>query len=593
MRAVLIQIAIILLQLAASLRDEKDVTKLQSEVASACKPHEMMGAAAVLPKDRFQNVSCLGHGTFGTVYYAEDTHHGNLPVAVKVAKLSATKQLCNHECEIIQRMMRGCTPPTNEGCMGATSIMRCLEQSPLDSQGDWMVMELGGKMLATVFKEGLGPMWNMALLKSFVAQLVEAFEFMARKHVTHGDFLQHWGNMVVADLYTNPKIKIVDFGLASSGDGESIRSVVDHYFWFLMHLPLGLRDNCVRGFIQQLKVLLFGGLYDEPQSLTYSGESGTSVDDMVTCLLEANDDAGYAKTLRSATREACHDFNGQVWGPVSSLKLPSSEESKCSDNLPNHYCEASFMFKHWLLDHWNRVCKKLGKETCKLRPARDIATFIVAFWSFLFDAYDSLNEHWDACAQCFEGSGGRWCNKCKVKANLNKMFPNGTIECSEGHSREYLQDMDCKVTPSGGEDLVARKICSRMCVSNIGDSVESLKENVKGQPCCVVTEEVKNLEQEDYDEEDGYWPNMNLNLLTTKSIDADMSAFPTRDVRNMQLLEMWNGVLMDPDGLSFLRMLLNGGDISSQNPFLKGARPEVEFDERMVSYPPKMCSERS
>mmetsp|Transcript_100358 Transcript_100358/g.199101 ORF Transcript_100358/g.199101 Transcript_100358/m.199101 type:complete len:597 (+) Transcript_100358:83-1873(+) len=594
MRTVLLQVTLLLPQLAASLRDEMLGTKMRAEVVADCEPHERMSLTAVLPKGRFQRVSCLGYGSFGTVFSAEDTHHKNLPVALKVAPSSSKKKTCNHECEIIQHMMRTCTPPIHDNCRGSTHIMRCLEQNPVGSQGDWMVMELGGKALATVFQAGLGPQWNIALLKSFVAQLVEAFEFMRRQHVAHGDFLEHWGNMVVADLYANPKIKIVDFGRASTGGAESTNSVIGHYFWHLMHLPLDfLPSNCIAKFTDQLQTLL-GGTDGEPRVTADAHGSGTSVDGMVTLLIEANDKSGWPNTLRSAAKRACHVFNGQEWGPLlTSLQPVTGEYSTCSENnLPKEYCTNNMELHRWLLEHWNTVCTRLGPQTCELKPARDIATFIVAFWSFMFDAYDSLNSHWDACGPCYEMTGGTWCRDCKVREHLKEMFPDGTIDCLEDVDEvdaEYFQGIDCKVTPSGGVDLVARKVCSRLCdTSNNTDSVKSVEGQVKGQPCCVVTEESSKLTQEDWEESE--WPSLNLDIIKAKVTDAKMDAFPNRDVRNAKLLELWSGILTDPAGLSFLDLLLNREPISSQHSFLKGALPEANFDKRMESYP-KSCSE--
>jgi len=347
------------------------------------------------------------------VFRATDTKHENIPVAVKVLNKPQTK--CISECSTVQKLMKACTPPHGESCLGASHIVRCLEQSDPSSGTSWMSTELvEGKDFGYYFgEEGLPPNWNIQLAQQVIAQFVAALDFMERGGVSHGDLLshgdlydRHGSNVMVANLDSAPNLHIINFGLATSHQikgsysGVGGNAEVRFWLWPLMILPSHKFFGCLNDlkFEEQLATLLFDD--SKPLSQTAEG-SGISTDDMEKLLLDADNELvtegkSESTPLKEHAQKACHAIDGDE--PCSMFARPAY------DDVARVYCgnwpEASSN-KFWFRDRWEKVCKGLpGGKACDERPAKDVATFVASVWTLMFKMQASNNEYWNTYPLC-------------------------------------------------------------------------------------------------------------------------------------------------------------------------------------------------
>eukprot|EP00051_Salpingoeca_urceolata_P025126 m.446118 g.446118 ORF g.446118 m.446118 type:complete len:248 (-) comp20307_c4_seq3:2910-3653(-) len=150
---------------------------------------------------RYRLLSCIGRGSFGTVYQAEDLLSQNKAVACKLEPMQTRKRdrRLKSEFEIYQDMGKG---------PGIAAIHWFGQEGEFNV----LVMEhFSCSLLDYLRTENVAPL-EQATLESLGVQLLDALQFIHGHGYIHRDVQP--GNLLLGGHTSQPKLCVVDFGLA-------------------------------------------------------------------------------------------------------------------------------------------------------------------------------------------------------------------------------------------------------------------------------------------------------------------------------------------------------------------------------------------
>lgn len=160
------------------------------------------------PLMRYERTSCLGEGTYGTVYKAKDTETGQV-VALKRIKLDSPDEgipaTAIREIAILKELK-------HPNIVDLISVIHT--EAKLTLVFEYVDLDLKKYM----DKYGqLGPLQ----VKYLLGQLLQGLSYIHNRRVLHRDLKPQ--NLLVSDDPQKPELKIADFGLAR-GAGIPVRS---------------------------------------------------------------------------------------------------------------------------------------------------------------------------------------------------------------------------------------------------------------------------------------------------------------------------------------------------------------------------------
>lgn len=527
---------------------------------------------------RFTNATYLGKGLNGVVFRALDTKHKSIPVAIKVLR---KQNSCISECGVAQQIVKGCTPPWIDNCTGASHIVRCFDQGNPQLNGttiSWMASELvSGQDLNYYFQStGMPSNWGVTLLRKTIAQFAEALNFMNQQGYQHDDLEGHFGNVMVENIDSSPKLYLLDFDRVSRKRRDDTNRQIRMYLWPLMLLPVqrGSRiyESCVEikyglsKLEQELAEFLFFDRTDI--SMTEEGSSTSddvSMEEMQKLLLTADEKArdltpsqsGYG-ALREKGKGGCLSTPGE------------GVQLFVDDVVPvQNLCHSKYFFglesycidfgDSWMTDRWQQVCPHLGDGVCSKKPAKSVATFIASIWAWMFNMHANVQLYYDACMPLMtkerKQTWPEWEDRpssCILTGALKKEIE---LRYNESSDVSCPDDFQCSI----GSKFTLRLVCSGLCLNGDfgGEVLWKTDESAvdveraaaeKELPCCLSPEipigKALNTKPCFSHFEHSIW-------------DAEpiLKAFPNQLARDAVLQSLWQG-LLTLDGLAFLRSLL-------------------------------------
>lgn len=150
--------------------------------------------------NRFRLIHCIGSGSFGEIYVANDLQRNNEIVALKLESIHAKYPQLQHESSVYQALQGGC------------NVGRFIWFGSEAMQNIMGIQNLG-RSLDTLFNYNMNQ-FSMKTVLMIADQILSAIEFFHKKGFIHRD-IKPENFLIGADKKNKNVIYIIDFGLSA------------------------------------------------------------------------------------------------------------------------------------------------------------------------------------------------------------------------------------------------------------------------------------------------------------------------------------------------------------------------------------------